>query len=183
LNPDIWYVIFFLISSLSNDLSQGKYHLWVKTVKFESKLPSDRKRLRAESEKQSQTLNHHLQEVKTPCAIPYSDKSFREAAIQWLITTDQASVVQLYDLSLSDPLWPVQALDHPKFKEMIDIAARSTHGVKIPGCKATQTEIKSMFQKQLTDLKIRLNVRLFSHSSFFHIDFYHRAIQYLVEST
>jgi hypothetical protein len=28
---------------------------------------------------------------------------------------------------------PIQALEHPKFKEMIDVASRATKGVKIPG--------------------------------------------------
>lgn len=55
---------------------------------------------------------------------------------------------------------PIQALDHPKFKEMIDIAARATNGVKIPSRKATQNEIMFSFKKHLTDLKARLNVGL-----------------------
>ncbi|KAH9969346.1 hypothetical protein BJV74DRAFT_889793 [Russula compacta] len=43
------------------------------------------------------------------------------ASIEWLVATDQ----------------PISALNHPKFKEMINIAACATNGVKIPGCKAT----------------------------------------------
>ncbi|KIJ26339.1 hypothetical protein M422DRAFT_272626 [Sphaerobolus stellatus SS14] len=37
--------------------------------------------------------------------IPYSDELFKQAAVEWLIATDQ----------------PIQALEHPKFQEMIDI--------------------------------------------------------------
>ncbi|KAH9957375.1 hypothetical protein BJV74DRAFT_789813, partial [Russula compacta] len=54
----------------------------------------------------------------------------------------------------------ISALDHLKFKEMIDIAACATNGVKIPSRKATRNEIKSLFKKHLTDLKLRLNVGL-----------------------
>jgi hypothetical protein len=44
---------------------------------------------------------------------------------------------------------------------MIDIAARATNGVKIPGRKATRAEIKQVFKDHLTDLKAKLNVRRF----------------------
>lgn len=53
---------------------------------------------------------------------------------------------------------PIQALEHAKFKELIDIASRTTNGVKIPGQKATQAEIMCMFQNHLTTLKAQLNV-------------------------
>jgi hypothetical protein len=33
------------------------------------------------------------------------------------------------------PSQPIQALEHPKFKDMIDFASRVTNGVKIPGQK------------------------------------------------
>ncbi|KAG2056701.1 hypothetical protein BDR06DRAFT_1005615 [Suillus hirtellus] len=56
------------------------------------------------------------------------------AAIEWLIATDQ----------------PIQALEHPKFKEMIDMASCATQGVKIPGCKITHAEIMQMFKNHLT---------------------------------
>ncbi|KAG1758826.1 hypothetical protein EDD22DRAFT_783439, partial [Suillus occidentalis] len=65
--------------------------------------------------------------------IPYSDKLFKQAAIEWLVATDQ----------------PIQALEHPKFKEMVDITSRATNGVKIPGSKATHAEIMRMFKNHL----------------------------------
>lgn len=34
------------------------------------------------------SLDPHLTE-KPPCIIPYSDKLFRDAAIEWLVSTDQ----------------------------------------------------------------------------------------------
>jgi hypothetical protein len=42
---------------------------------------------------------------------------------------------------------------------MIDVAARATNGVKIPGRKATQAEIMRMFKNHLTKLKTTLNVQ------------------------
>jgi hypothetical protein len=42
---------------------------------------------------------------------------------------------------------------------MVDIAARATNGVKIPGRKATRTEIMRMFKDHWTKLKKKLNVR------------------------
>jgi hypothetical protein len=43
---------------------------------------------------------------------------------------------------------------------MIDVAARATNGVKIPGRKSTRAEIKRTFKEHLTKLKARLNVRI-----------------------
>jgi hypothetical protein len=63
-------------------------------------------------------------------------------------------------------LQPIQALKHPKFKELIDIASHAKNGVKIPGQKATQGEIKHLFKEHLTSLKAQFNVsvHLVSHS-------------------
>jgi hypothetical protein len=36
---------------------------------------------------------------------------------------------------------PIQALEHPRFKETVDVASHATQGVKILGRKATQAEI------------------------------------------
>ncbi|KAJ7257844.1 hypothetical protein C8J57DRAFT_1074314 [Mycena rebaudengoi] len=90
-----------------------------------------------------QTLDPHLQE-KPEREVPYSDQLFRDAAIEWLIATDQ----------------PLDAMNHPKFKEMIDIAARSHNGVKIPGRKTTREEILRLFQRQMENLRVRLHVSL-----------------------
>ncbi|KIK32049.1 hypothetical protein CY34DRAFT_102325, partial [Suillus luteus UH-Slu-Lm8-n1] len=88
-------------------------------------------------------INAHLTERKLDeRVIPYSDKLFKQAAIEWLVATDQ----------------PIQALEHPKFKEMVDIASRATNGVKIPGRKATRAEIMRMFKNHLTRLRNTLNV-------------------------
>ncbi|KIM87795.1 hypothetical protein PILCRDRAFT_63181, partial [Piloderma croceum F 1598] len=100
----------------------GKYRKWATANSFKSMLPGDVKAHKEKAERSQQTINSHLTERKlSEQVIPYSDKQFKKAAIEWLVSTDQ----------------PIQALEHPKFKEMIDIASRATNGVKIPGRKAT----------------------------------------------
>ncbi|KAF8238273.1 hypothetical protein L208DRAFT_1243042, partial [Tricholoma matsutake] len=49
-----------------------------------------------------------------------TDKVFCQAALEWQVATHQ----------------PIQAFEHPKFKEMIDVAAHATNGMKIPGRKS-----------------------------------------------
>ncbi|KIM61765.1 hypothetical protein SCLCIDRAFT_121168 [Scleroderma citrinum Foug A] len=51
------------------------------------------------------TLDPHLRSKETIAA--YLESSFHAVAIQWLVETDQ----------------PIQALQHPAFKNMIDIAS------------------------------------------------------------
>ncbi|KAN0120573.1 Ribonuclease H-like domain containing protein [Russula decolorans] len=120
----------------------AKYRKWAKSTTFESMLPGDVKARKAKAESVQHTIDSHLTEHKlAERVLPYSDKIFTKAAIEWLIATDQ----------------PVQALEHPKIKEMIDITARATNGVKIPGRKATCTEIMRMFKNHLTKLKEILN--------------------------
>lgn len=122
---------------------QGKYRRWAAGATFESKLPGDVKKRKEAAETITRTLDRELKEkILTERVVPYSDKLFRQASIEWLVATDQ----------------PIQALEHPKFKEMIDVASRATNGVKIPGRKATRAEIKCVFKGHLTKLKVRLNV-------------------------
>jgi hypothetical protein len=45
---------------------------------------------------------------------------------------------------------------------MIEVAARATRGVKIPGRKQTRQSIINMFKKQMQALRDRLNVCLCS---------------------
>ena len=74
------------------------------------------------------------------------------------MATDQVSnSIILIDLILISSQ-PIQALEHAKFKELINIASRATNGVKIPGQKITQGEIIQLFKKHITKLKIQLNV-------------------------
>jgi hypothetical protein len=121
----------------------GRYHKWAKSANFESRLPSDVKdrKVAATASAQSQTLEQHLSEqTVTERVVPYSDSLFRQAAIEWIVATDQ----------------PLRALEHLQFKEMINIAARATKGVKIPGRRATRAHIKRTFKDHLTSIKARL---------------------------
>ncbi|KAF5329115.1 hypothetical protein D9758_017952 [Tetrapyrgos nigripes] len=116
-----------------------QYDAWCTRVNFKTMLPKARKAAAAAASQSAvqTTLDPHLTEPTVK--IPYSDRLFREAAIEWLIATDQ----------------PLQALEHPKFIHMIDVASRATNGVVIPGRKATRTEIKSIFKRNLNHLRKR----------------------------
>ncbi|KAJ7161576.1 hypothetical protein C8R46DRAFT_820955, partial [Mycena filopes] len=53
---------------------------------------------------------------------------------------------------------PLDALEHPKFHNMIDVAARAKNGVRIPGRKSTRVEIIETFNRRLDQLRAKLNV-------------------------
>ena len=55
---------------------------------------------------------------------------------------------------------PIQALEHTKFRELIDIASHATNGVNFPGQKLTRREIQRLFIEHLTKLKTQLNVNI-----------------------
>ncbi|KAF9065988.1 hypothetical protein BDP27DRAFT_1547634, partial [Rhodocollybia butyracea] len=77
------------------------------------------------------TINDHASPLPPKAhIIPYSDDLFEEAAIEWLIETDQ----------------PIASLEHPKFRNMINVAACATNGVKIPNQKATRRSIINLFK-------------------------------------
>ncbi|KAI9513067.1 hypothetical protein F5148DRAFT_972528 [Russula earlei] len=96
----------------------GNYCNWANGANVMSKLPGDIKRWKAAAEEATHTLEHDLREKPhSERVIPYSDKLFPHAAIEWLVATDQL----------------IHALEHPKFKEMIDVASCATNAVKIPG--------------------------------------------------
>jgi hypothetical protein len=66
-------------------------------------------------------------------------------------------------------LQPIQALEHPIFKKLVDVAARAKNGVKIPGRKVTWGEIKHLFKDHLTRLRTELNVSNFFGSCLFSL--------------
>jgi hypothetical protein len=99
----------------------GLYRKWCGSVNFESMLPGDVQARKIKATLINQTLDDKdLQVEEKNHSEPYSDKIFMQAAIEWLVVTDQ----------------PLNAFEHPKFKEMIELASRATNGVKIPGRKA-----------------------------------------------
>lgn len=71
---------------------QGKYRKWAQDSKFESRLPGDIKKRKAAAELVIRTLDGDLREKKiTERVVPYTDRAFHQAAIEWLIATDQVS--------------------------------------------------------------------------------------------
>ena len=69
------------------------------------------------------TLDQDLKEIEVPERIvPYSDRVFRQVAVEWLAATDQVSNSIKCRLSFSlMSLQPIQALEHAKFRELINI--------------------------------------------------------------
>ncbi|KAG6858716.1 hypothetical protein C0995_014485 [Termitomyces sp. Mi166 len=129
---------------------QGKYQKWVQENKLGSKLPGDVKKCKADAERVMRTLDRDLKEKKLKERVAkYTHKEFCRAAIEWLVATDQCLI--------STVVKPIQALEHLKFKRMIDLASRATDGVKIPGQKSTWVAIKQSFQSHLKNLKAQLN--------------------------
>jgi len=59
-------------------------------------------------------------------------------------------------------LQPIQALEHPKFKELINVASSTQNGVKIPGHKAIHTQIMHMLKDHLMRLKSQFNVHVYT---------------------
>ncbi|KAH9015806.1 hypothetical protein EDB85DRAFT_1875506, partial [Lactarius pseudohatsudake] len=123
------------------------YDKWCGLNTFESKLPKvvrmRREAAIAEDRARQQSLDPHLTtEAPRERVVPYSDDLFRDAATWWLVETHQ----------------PIQALEHPSFKEMISVAARATRGVVIPTAKATRAYIIKLFKKNLIYLRERINV-------------------------
>jgi hypothetical protein len=59
---------------------------------YESKLPGDIKKRKVAAELVTRTLDHDLQEKKlTERVVPYTNKTFHQAAIEWLVASDQIS--------------------------------------------------------------------------------------------
>ncbi|KAJ3011030.1 hypothetical protein NUW54_g2304 [Trametes sanguinea] len=134
-------------------LHEGRYRNWAEKNDFESMLPKDTKARRERASEPTQgRLDEHL--VEKPVrerTVRYTDDVFRQAALEWLVATDQ----------------PLQALEHPSFRNMVQIAAQATEGVKIPNRKQTRQAIVDLFKKNMTALRKRLNplTRTFASAS------------------
>jgi hypothetical protein len=84
------------VSALSPVNIQEIYRAWCKKNNFESKLEEDvlaRKKAATDAEEakaklHQKTLDPHLHD-KSERVVPYSDSAFRDAALEWLIATNQ----------------------------------------------------------------------------------------------
>jgi hypothetical protein len=79
---------------ISDGLTQDSYNTWCEKNHFKSKLP---KAIKAEAEADEATLRQtrldgHLEDIShKERVVPYTDARFREAAIEWLVATDQVN--------------------------------------------------------------------------------------------
>ncbi|KAI5982112.1 hypothetical protein EDD15DRAFT_2181715, partial [Pisolithus albus] len=121
---------------------KAEYLKWATAKNFLSMLPEDTKRRRLEAASSSQrSLDNHL--VPRDQVPHYSESAFRDVSIQWLIETDQ----------------PIRILQNPAFQQMINLASRANHSVKIPTLKQTRQSIIDLFKSNLCELRKRLQVR------------------------
>ena len=144
---------------------KSKYNVWCNRNDFESKLPKvvkARKDAKGSEDRSKQSsLDPHLEGRRQESFIAYSNAVFREAAIEWLIETDQVTL-SLF-LIVSDlnnfKMQPIQALENSSFQKMIDVASRATKGVIIPNRKAARKHIIELFKKNLNNLRLKITVR------------------------
>lgn len=106
--------------------SQDEYIQWAQANKFVSMLPRDTKCRKLEAaataKNQAQLDGHLCKQEEKDCIVPYSDSLFHEAAIQWLVKTDQVCVyfVGFGPHLFIQMLQPVDAIHHKAFKYMHD---------------------------------------------------------------
>jgi hypothetical protein len=74
-------------------MHSAKYRIWAKSADFESKLPEDIKQRKIAATAATQRiLDRHLSEQNvTERLVPYSNKLFRQTAIEWVVATDQVN--------------------------------------------------------------------------------------------
>ncbi|KAF8577174.1 hypothetical protein K439DRAFT_1254911, partial [Ramaria rubella] len=99
---------------------KGLYLKWVKeTPDAINKLPKHLAKLKADVKAagvQPTSVTDHSKPVEPmECVVPYSDDLFRQVTCEWLVATDQ----------------PIQALEHPWFKELIEVASHAKNGVRV----------------------------------------------------
>jgi hypothetical protein len=86
------------ILPLVSHVFQGKYRAWAKSACIISQLPGDVKKRKIAAEQVTRTLDRDLVEKKkSDRVVPYTDKNFRQAEIEWLAATDQVSSIRLYN--------------------------------------------------------------------------------------
>ncbi|EPQ59870.1 hypothetical protein GLOTRDRAFT_24866, partial [Gloeophyllum trabeum ATCC 11539] len=88
-----------------------EYRLWCSQNNFVSMIKDDveARKAQAATQQDQQTLDSHIRSTPRSSVITYSDESFKELAVKWLVRTDQ----------------PLSALEHPAFVDMIEMAAKA----------------------------------------------------------
>ncbi|KIK17412.1 hypothetical protein PISMIDRAFT_111516, partial [Pisolithus microcarpus 441] len=112
------------------------YLKWATSKNFLLMLPEDTKRRQVEAASSTQrSLDNHL--VPRDQVPHYSECAFQDVSIQWLIETDQ----------------PIHILQNPAFQQMIILASRANHSVKILTLKQTRQSIIDLFKSNLRELR------------------------------
>ena len=91
-------ILFHLNASQFNFYMQGLYRRWCKSANFLSMIPEDAKARHAEAitkMEQTQVDDHFHRVGPEDKPMPYSDGAFKDAAIRWLIETDQVPISTL----------------------------------------------------------------------------------------
>ncbi|KAH0825728.1 hypothetical protein J3R83DRAFT_9932 [Lanmaoa asiatica] len=131
------------------------YRKWAAENGFTSMLPMDTKCRREEEARQRDTtssgtsisrqpsLDSHL--VPAGAIIQFSDSAFCNAAIEWLVATDQ----------------PIHCMEHPTFQKLLDIVSRAPNKIKVPShttmCELIIKKFKINFlllKKKLSDTQL-----------------------------
>ena len=118
---------------------------------------------RAASKLQQGQVDQHFNIIKPEDRpVPYSDAGFWEAAIQWLVQTDQVKrfFILFTRANLLCAWQSIQALEHFAFQIMVQIASCVTHKIKIPNQKQTWAEIILLFKDQMNRLKESVTIFL-----------------------
>ncbi|KAI5988039.1 hypothetical protein EDD15DRAFT_2172899, partial [Pisolithus albus] len=118
------------------------YLKWAASKNFVSMLPEDTKRRRVEAASSTQrSLDNHL--VPRDQVPHYSESAFREVRSKSFFHTP----------SLTRHYQPIHILQNPIFQQMINLASRANHSIKIPTLKQTRQSIIDLFKSKLRELR------------------------------
>ncbi|KAI5992739.1 hypothetical protein EDD15DRAFT_2118611, partial [Pisolithus albus] len=114
------------------------YLEWAAANGFMLMLPKDAKWQHTEAASnlgRQPSLEGHL--VEKDQIVQCSESAFHQAAILWLIETDQ----------------PIHVLQQPTFQKMVEIASHARNGIKIPNCAQMRQAIIDVFKTSLLNLR------------------------------
>ncbi|KLO11377.1 hypothetical protein SCHPADRAFT_812629, partial [Schizopora paradoxa] len=134
------------VSGLRRHLGSKHYQPyidWCNANGFTSMIPKDTKARKAsEDDRQQKILGHLVEKPQEDVKIPYSERNFLRAVLEWVVGTDQ----------------PLSASEHPLFRQMIEIASRCKDAITIPNRHVTRKEIISLFKVHIRSLREKFTV-------------------------
>ncbi|KAI6111604.1 hypothetical protein EV401DRAFT_1868367 [Pisolithus croceorrhizus] len=120
---------------------KAEYLKWAASKNFLLMLLEDTKQCQVEAASSTQcSLDDHF--VPRDQVLHYSESTFWDVSIQWLIKTDQ----------------PIHILQNPVFQQIINLASHANHSVKILTLKQTWQSIIDLFKSNLCELCKQLQV-------------------------